>query len=304
MHVYHAFNLNILSQLELPELLSAPNQPLVQPDVCIQWGAVSATGLEHPLVTGASFQANETALWFNIPLVACYLIENGNQITIEPAAKSNEDSIRVFLLGSGMGALLMQRDLFLLHANAIKIGDHCISFAGESRAGKSTLSAAFFQRGYSILADDVCAINQAGEVLPSFPQIKLWADASQHLAIETKALRKIIPDLEKFALPTGEQFHLNPLPLNVVYILHAHNKDTFELNELSGSQKFNHLKNNTYRPHYIKGLGKNRAHFKQCGTIAAQVSVVHVTRPNHGFQLNALMDLLQSDLHNRGLTHD
>ena len=303
MHFYHAFNLTFLSQLELPELLVSQNQPVLQPDICIQWGSVSPAGLEHPLCKGVTFQANEESLWLNVPNVARYLMSHGNQITIEPFAQSDEDSIRVFLLGSCMGALLMQRNLFLLHANAIKIGDHCISFAGVSGAGKSTLAAAFLQQGYSLLADDVCAINQNGDVVPSFPQVKLWADASRHMAIETQSLRKIRPNLEKFAVPLGAQFHQHPLPLKVIYILHAHNKDTFELTELSSSQKFNPLKNNTYRIRYLNGLRKDRAHFKQCGAIASQVDIVHVTRPNHGFQLNELMDVIKTDLHKRGLSY-
>ena len=303
MHLYHAFNLTIISQLELPELLSSQNQSMLQPDVCIQWGPVNSSGLEHSLFNGVAFQTNEESLWLNVPNVARYLISNGNRITIEPFAQSDEDSIRVFLLGSCMGALLMQRNLFLLHANAVKVGDHCISFSGASGAGKSTLAAAFLQQGYSILADDVCAINQNGDVLPGFPQIKLWADVSRYMTIDTQSLRKIRPNLEKFSVPAGEQFHPHPVPLKTVYILSSHNKDTFELTELKASQKFNPLKNNAYRIQYLKGLRKKHTHFKQCGAIASQVDVVHIKRPNHGFQLNELMDVIKVDLRKRGLAY-
>ena len=44
------------------------------------------------------------------------------------------------------------------------------------------MAASLAKRGYSILADDVCAINADGEILPSFPQIKLWADAAKQLS--------------------------------------------------------------------------------------------------------------------------
>ncbi len=302
MFLYHAFNLNIDSQLELPELLMGLDQS-VQPDIHIQWGTVNPDGLERPLFKGVTFQANEESLWLSIPNVARYLIGHGKQITIEPCTRSDEDSIRLFLLGSCMGALLMQRDLFLLHANAIRTGDGCISFSGPSGAGKSTLAAAFLQQGYSILADDVCAIDRNGDVVPGFPQIKLWDDASRHLAINTQGLRKIRPNLEKFAVPAGAQFHRDPLPLKVIYLLNTHNKDTIELTSLNGSQKFNPLNQNTYRMHYLKGLGRYNAHFKQCGIIASQVDVVSVIRPNHGFHLNELMNTIKADLHQRGLSH-
>lgn len=208
-----------------------------------------------------------------------------------------------FLLGSCMGALLMQRGLFLLHANAIKIGEHCVSFSGPSGVGKSTLAAAFLQCGYAILADDVCAINQNSEVLPSFPQVKLWSDSSRKMNIDTESLRKIRPNIEKFAVPVGEQFYQYPLPLKVLYLLHTHNKDNIELINLNGSQKFNPLKYNTYRIRYLKGLGKTRTHFTQCGVIASRIDIAHVFRPSHGFQLNELMKVIEDDLHRRGLNH-
>jgi hypothetical protein len=303
MHHYRAFNLTISSQLNLPELCALPHQPELPPDVRIQWGAVAAVGLDSPLVTDLEFQANEKSLWLNIPKVARYLISDGNQITIEPYAQSDEDSIRLFLLGSSMGALLMQRNVFLLHANAIKIGNQCISFAGASGIGKSTLAAAFLQKGYSILTDDVCAIDSKGDVLPGFPHIKLWADASRHMAIETQSLRKIRPTLDKFSVPAGTQFYGSPLPLKVVYILDAHNHNSFKFTQLNSSQKFNPLKNNTYRGQYLKGLCRVQSHFKQCGMIASQVEVVHITRPNRGFQLNALIERILTDLHTRGISH-
>ena len=301
MYFYHAFQLNIQSALNLPELLSCLNNPDINSDVVIQIGAVSKTGLSEAVAEGAFYQSNSDELWLDVPNVARYLITHGNCITIDPYEHADEDSIRVFLLGSGIGALLMQRDLFLLHANAIKIGEVCVSFSGNSGAGKSTLSAAFMSRGYSVLADDVCAINQAGHVMPSFPQVKLWADSSQKLDIKTDALRRIRPNIEKFAVPLEQHFHAENLPLKVLYILNSHNQDTFEFKSIEGMHKMLPLKNNTYRQHYLKGLGKTKKHLKHVGSLASQVDVVRITRPKAGFQLDRLVDLIQADLLARGV---
>lgn len=197
----------------------------------------------------------------------------------------------------------MQRDLFLLHGNAIKMGDHCISFVGHSGAGKSTLSGAFFKRGYSILADDVCAVNANGQVVPSFPQIKLWFDAAKQLNIDTAALRKIRPSIEKFAVPLAQQFHTTPLPLKMVYVLHAHNKDEFNFTAMTGMQKVQPLRMNTFRKNYLNGLNKKQSHFKQCAQIASRIGVVHINRPNDGYKLDELVGLIEHDLTTRGLHH-
>ncbi|MDF1684322.1 MAG: hypothetical protein P1U36_06650 [Legionellaceae bacterium] len=301
MYVYYAFGLNIQSALNLPELLACSDNLNIKPDVTIQFGDVSRIGLIEAVVKGAFYQSNHDELWLDVPNVARYLITHGNCIIIDPYEHADEDSIRVFLLGSGMGALLMQRDLFLLHANAIKMGDACVSFSGNSGAGKSTLSAAFMSRGYSVLADDVCAVNQAGHVMPSFPQVKLWADSSHKLDIKTGGLRRIRPNIEKFAVPLEQQFYATNLPLKVLYILNSHNQDTFEFKSIEGMQKMLPLKNNTYRHQYLKGLGKTKKHLKHVGSLASQVDVVRITRPKNGFQLDKLVELIQADLIERGV---
>jgi hypothetical protein len=303
MHQYHAFQLNIHSELAFPELLKqADVHAMTASDkVVIQFGPVSSSGLMKAKVSGLFYQAGLNQLWLNIPNVARFLIADGASITIEPYSDVDEASIRLFVLGSCLGALLMQRDLFLLHGNAVKVGEHCVSFVGASGAGKSTLSGAFFKRGYSILADDVCAIDETNQVIPSFPQIKLWCDAAKQLDISTQALRQIRPFIEKFAVPLGQQFHQTSLPLKVVYILHTHNKDEFILKDVSGMRKLQPLRNNTYRQQYLEGLSKNKLHFGQCGRIASQVALVSVTRPNHGFKLNELVDAIEVDLVARGL---
>ena len=301
MQYYSAFQLTIQSELYFPELLRLASNSEHDFDVCITLGNVEKQGIPNPLSRSLLYQVNEDSFWLTVPGVARFLISNGNSIVVDPFVGVDEDSIRVFVLGSCMGALLMQRNLFLLHGNAIKVGSNCISFAGNSGIGKSTLSGAFFKRGYSILADDVCAVDPKGHVLPSFPQIKLWLDASTQLNIQTEALRKIRPNIDKFAVPLGAQFHTDSLTLKVVYILQSHNEDNFEFTTISGMNKLKPLQNNTYRRSYLKGMGKDKSHFNQCGTLSNQIHLVSIVRPQHGFKLEQLVDLIEADMHARGL---
>lgn len=303
MYNYYAFALTISSELAFPELL--PSTQALSADLTILFGEVSAQGLKTGNQSnGLFYQASASELWLHVPNVARFLIRHGNQIIIEPCAGVDEDSIRVFVLGSCMGALLMQRDVFLLHGNAIKVGDHCISFVGHSGAGKSTLSGAFFKRGYSILADDVCAVSAEGRVVPSFPQIKLWFDAARHLNIDTQGLRKIRPNLEKFAVPLAQQYHNTTLPLKMVYVLHAHNKDEFNFTPMTGMQKLQPLQVNVFRKNYLNGMSKTSSNFKRCAQIASQIGVVRIDRPNDGFKLDELVAQVGRDLSERGLCHD
>ncbi len=297
MFAYQAFDLKISSNLEFPELL-----PLTQGqedlvfDVSIKYGKVAEKGLENPTDDHLYFQTSPSQFWMNVPDIGRYLVLNGKEIIIDPVAGIDEASIRVFLLGSCMGALLFQRNFIQLHGNAIKIDDHCISFVGHSGAGKSTLSGAFFKRGYSILADDVCSINEHGEVVPSFPQIKLWQDAADQLKIDTKNLRRIRPDMEKFAIPLGAKFQPQALPLKTIYILNPHNQPEFVFEQLTGMEKFSPLKPHTYRQEYLKGLGQEKHHFAQCIKLSKTVRIVSINRPMDGYKLDELVEQVLADI--------
>lgn len=303
MHHYSAFHLAIQSALAFPELLPSTTA-LLTPDITIQYGAVSKEGLSHPTTRGLFYQATEQTFWLHVPKIAHFLMEEGTQLTIDPTQGIDEDSLRVFILGSCFGALLMQRNLLLLHGNAIQINNVCVSFVGHSGAGKSTLSAAFFKRGYGILADDVCAITHTGQVVPSFPQIKLWQDAAHHLEIDTSTARKIRPAIEKYAIPLNTRFQPNALPLKVVYSLQSHNIDKIQLESLHGIKKLSPIQNHTYRKSYLKGLLRDKTHWVRCAELAKQTAVVRLTRPREGFQLDNLVTVIENDLQQRGFLHD
>jgi len=304
MRNYTAFGLMIQSELPFRELLSTPCADNDEDVITIKLGSVDPHGLNGlPPPKGVFYQVTSSKLWLHVPDVARFQVTNGHQIIIQPLTETDEDSIRLFVLGSCMGALLMQRNLFLLHGNAISINDgQSVSFVGNSGVGKSTLSGAFFRRGYSILADDICAMNTQGRVMPSFPQIKLCADAAQQLQIDTQSLNRIMPSLNKFAVPLGGQFHPVASKLKVVYVLDTHHQDNITITPLVGMEKLDALQNNLYRKQYLNERESVYACLKQCMQIASQIDIARITRPIKGFKLDELVDVIESDLNKRGFT--
>jgi len=296
---YHAFGLSICSEIELPPLIPADSTG--QADVTIRYGEVSTAGLEIAKESTPFFQCAKDSLWLNVPNIAHFLIGDGNSITVAPAENSDPQSIRLFILGSCIGAIMHQRGMLILHANAIAFRDGCVVFAGISGQGKSTLAAAFHHRGHEILTDDVCAIDKHGVVYPGYPQIKLWHDTLAKLHIEREGLKKIRLQVDKYAYPVKSGFAQEPLPVKAIYILNSHNRDAFEFEEIKGMQKFQPLKNQTYRKGYLDGLEMNAEHLKLCGAIAGKVHLARITRPNHGFKLDELVDHIQIDLARHGI---
>jgi hypothetical protein len=293
---YVAFGLTIASEIELPELLAKDPTHASLADVTILYDEVSLAGMAVESGGRCYFQASKKVIGLEIPHVGRFLMSEGKYIIIEPIAGVDPVILRLFVLSSCLSALLMQRDLFVLHGNAIKIGDACISFLGASGIGKSTLSGAFFRRGYSLLAEDVCAINQDFHVLPSIPQIKLWPDSAHKLGINTETLRRVRPDFDKFYLPLGEQFYSKALPLRVIYCLGASTSDAFDAQNALGVHKIMPLQQHIYRRDYLKGLLKEKLYYEQSALLSKQIDVIHLKRPTHGFQLDQLVDYVENDL--------
>lgn len=290
---YTAWGLNIASCLELPGFLPGTQAP----DVTIRFHEVPAAlhGAEH---SGVCFDAGPGRFLLRLQDIARYLVVDGKEIHIEPAPGAEPDAIRLFLLGSVIGALLHQRGILPLHASAIRVNGSAIAFAGDSGVGKSTLAAAFLKRGKTMVADDICAVtveNNTPLVWPGSPNLKLWHDALQKLDEDPASLARVRASMEKYRYPVETGFDPQPLPLRKLYILRATNEDRFAMDRLSGAEKLNVLLNITYRFGFLKGLGGKNQHFRQCAAIGRQTEVSRVRRPRDGFRIEELIDLLQED---------
>jgi len=294
---YLAFGLTIESEIACPMLMEAPLafNPV---DVHIRYGVVPEN-LEKPTAKGVLYQARPNQFLLRLEKIAAFLISNGSEVQIQRAPEATDDEVLLFLFGSAFGALLHQRGLLVLHASAIDTEHGAVLFVGQSGNGKSTLAAALHKRGYRILADDVCALalDSAGQpvVLPGFPQLKLWADTAKKLEQETGSLRRVRPQLEKFALPVEDGFVNEPRTLFAVYHLTAHNTREFKMEAVEDAKKFGAILFNTYRGRFLDGLEMRAEHFKLATAAGKTARVMRVTRPSAPFLLEELADLVDKN---------
>ncbi|OPX87437.1 MAG: hypothetical protein A4E53_02481 [Pelotomaculum sp. PtaB.Bin104] len=297
---YKIFDLHIASDLLLPELLTAIDTPDT-PDVCISFGKVPVD-ITIAVKKTESCQIAKNQFLFRVPGVGCYYVTNGNCIIVEPSDQAKEVFVRLFLLGTAFGALLMQRGILPIHGSAMVINGRCVIFTGVSGAGKSTLLAAFRKRGYSFLTDDVAAVTVDADgvawVHSSYPQQKLWRDSAETMGVDTASLTPfyIGVNKDKFAVPVHKGFWQSPVPLVAVYELEAERCRDVTIRPLAGIDKLAVLMSHTYRPWLIDGLGLKAAHFKQCVAVARQVAVSRLTRPEGMFSVDEQVRLVQQDL--------
>ncbi|RUS42672.1 aldolase [Cohnella sp. AR92] len=326
--VYRAFGLRISSRIPLPELplfgvQSAVEAAQMAPDVEIDWGDYPRL-MKELEDCGSNFaysRGGGRRFLFLIPETAVYAIEDGRRIAVAPAAGADPEKVRVYLLGTCLGALLLMRRVLPLHGSAVVIDGKAYAFLGDSGAGKSTLAAACAAMGHRLASDDVVAVALDGAgapvVYPSYPQQKLWRESLEGLGMEGEEYRPIYRETEKFAVPSARRFSAEPVPLAGVFELAKPEAAASEasppgltpnsgvpgsmkpdspepserkiaLTSLSGFEQLRVLMKHTYRNRLIPRLGLEGWHFRTSAAVAARIEACRLQRPRTGFTAPAL----------------
>jgi hypothetical protein len=273
---YQVFGLMVRSEIQLPELF--PTTEKGDPDVTIRRASFTEVMSEPGL------QADRSGLVLTIPDVARYRIEGGREIVVDSEPEVPERNVRLYLLGSAFGALLHQRGLLPLHANAIEIEGKAIAFMGASGSGKSTLAAWFHDRGYRIIADDVCVVG-FGEgrpyAAPGLPRLRLWKEALEASGRKSADYHRAWEGSEqwdKFDVPLGQLSVVGEArALSAVFLLKT--TEQFEIRPVVGARAAQALIENTYRGRTVRAAGEPRLHWESCLRVAQDVPLFELRRP-------------------------
>ena len=272
MFSYTAYGLTLHSDFSLPALASTAREA----DVTIRLGSA------RPLPLPPSHTAEDICLRVTEEEVDLYWedvgrgrVRHGREIVIEPLPGVDERVVRLYILGSAMGALLHQRGLLALHASAVVAAGGAIAFIGEQGAGKSTTAAALHARGRDMLADDITAVDvDHGRpmVRPGFPQFKLWSESVASLGEDPERLPRLHPDFDKRAHRLTHGFAPGPAPLRCIYILDEGPSSTIEA--IPPQEALSELLDQWYGarfgPAFLHATGLS-AHFLRCAHLANTV---------------------------------
>jgi hypothetical protein len=287
---YRLFGLEVESELACPELW--PGRPATPAAIRFTLGPPAQA-------IDSRFDGSRASVEFSIAEVATYHVTGGSQIEVRPSPGADWADVRLYLLGSAMGALLHQRGVLPLHASAVELDGGAYAFCGASGAGKSSLAAALHLRGLRVLCDDTGAItcdDGGARFAAGFPRIKLWPDALEHLEIDTAGLR---PDHSR-----GERRQLDltrggvapaAAPLRAVYLL-ATAVGEPHIEPLSAAATCAALMRHTYRKVVLAKVSSPAAHFRQCAAIAAKIRAFRFSRPRDLSQFERAADLLVDHL--------
>lgn len=296
-----AFGFRILSEIPFPELLTPP---------CREEGADLTVRLEPlyeewavMLASPRKIHAAEKQILIHIPDTALFAVREGRSIAVSPVPGADMDKIRLYILGTCMGAVLMQRDLLPLHGSAVAAYGKVCAVVGESGTGKSTLASALMSRGLPLVSDDVIAVRFDGAgvpiVTPSYPQQKLWQESLDAFGMEAGELKPLFERETKFAVPVRNRFAQEELPLGGVFELVKENEGVPRLVAVERLDRMRLLYEHTYRNLLIRRMNRLDWHFQVTAKLAGLVPLYRVIRPETGFTAHELADLILNEMERR-----
>lgn len=274
---YRLFGFTIRSEIRLPEVFPATDD--APPDVTIRRGEIREMKSQYGL------ESEGETLLLNVPEVGRYRIRGGSEITVEAQKGVPERNVRLYLLGSAFGALLHQRGMLPLHANAVDIQGKAVAFMGAPGAGKSTLAAWFHDQGHTVIADDVCVVgfgaNGQPYAFPGLPRLRLWAEALAASGRDASGLERSYVDssqqLDKFDVPLpASAAARTDVPLAALYVLDSGAE--FTIRQLHGIEAAEAIFANTYRGSYVTATGNHKVHWEAAVRLVRALPVHIVTR--------------------------
>ena len=155
--------------------------------------------------------------------------KSGTEVWAQWREPLTVEDTSTYLLGPVMGFVMLLRGVVCLHASAVAIGDEAIALLGPAGSGKSTTAAAFAERGYRVLAEDVVTLDDRGDhflVRPGYPCIRLWPAAVKALYGSETHLPRLTPNWDKCYLDLSDNFQKQPLRLAAVYHLSERRHET------------------------------------------------------------------------------
>jgi hypothetical protein len=282
MYKYWGFGLKIQSELKIPELLPASFK---NADVTVKHGSIPDL-LPNNKVSAEQYEyaIGDNNYFYHIKGTCRYYVSNGCEIKICPDPGIDDRSVRIFLLGSVIAALLLQRNMFPLHVSAILKDQKLILFTGESGAGKSTTLAQLALKGYHVFTDDICVlkheISQSGEPVidayASYPMIKLWKDSAIRLNNNTYAGQdfNVRPGMEKYGHFFFDEFNTNAYPVSKIFVLTKSELPNDEpIERLTGLRAFKELQITIYRKHQLHNNQLLALYFKLINQLISRCEI-------------------------------
>lgn len=292
---YRAFGLNIFSDFELPELVCRNDDEC---DVEILCGGIDE--IDGRFLEDKIYKADSEEIIYQLKDIAGCKVQNGKKAIIMPSSTLSKSTLRLLILTSIFGCVLIQRKMLPIHGSSVVVGDGCIIIAGYSGAGKSTLTSALIEKGSLFLADDVSVVsndnNGSMYVHPAYPYRKLHKDSARCYNYDVNSLEKIEYEEEKYLIPVHKHFVNTPKHLRALFEIVPANIDKAHIEKIKGLEKLRILMDNLYRGKLKFFFNSEAYYFKNIGDIASKINIYRIMRPINKFTCEEQVELILKEL--------
>jgi hypothetical protein len=302
--VYLLGEVTLLSEIVLPELPLIQQERATTHPVTIRLGNVP-DHLPGAVEIDPDCFATPSHYFLRIHGIGRYLVTNGQEIVVSPDTGALPLDVRAYLLGTIFTVLCQQRGLLPLHASAVSIhpagpGRGAAAFLARSGQGKSSLAAHLTQRGFRVLADDVCLIDPAPAdqvmVIPTAPWLKLWRDSLHHLGEQAEGLQRVFSEDDKYRFPLASR--LAPEPIRkLIFLENTEDPSTIpRIEDVSAVEAIPSLMNLTHQAYLLEATGQRQKSFLLCGRVSSQARAYRLIRPWGLKHLESTLDTLEKFL--------
>lgn len=200
------------------------------------------------------------------------VVEQGSRIRIFLKEGAVLQYVRTYLLGFGMSMLAMQRGMTAIHCSAAEKNGIAVLIAGESGAGKSTVTSYFLKKGYHLMADDCAVLEPTDDgvlVWPAFPYTKACRNELEKSGCPAEEAIYIDEQKDKFMIPYRGDFSTEAKRYGGFLWLAAAESGQPQAKEISGVEKFFMCSENLFLRHLLREKKYAPAIGERCLKIAA-----------------------------------
>lgn len=212
--------------------------------------------------------------------------------------------VEILLLGEIFSLWLELRGIRTIHASAAVIDNNAIAFLSKNKGGKSSLAAAFTQRGYQILTDDVLPVENRQNLFrvhPGYPAMRMWPDQAEHFFGQYQDLEIVHPGYSKRRLLVGPHgfgtFCSEEKPLKVSYVPQRMSSDSdITIEPISKKIAFFELIQNSFTVGIVEALGLQPQRMNFFTRMVTQVPMRRLKYPEGFHHLSNVVDAVLKDI--------
>ena len=193
-----------------------------------------------------------------------------------------------------MALIALQKKILPIHSSGIMKGNNAILISGDSGAGKSSLTAAYIENGFDLMADDVTYIKKGeGDMpfaYPAFPYQKLCRNEVEKRHQGEEGLVYIGEEKDKFLVPWRGNYTAGSRPLKAIIYMSKYQGDELLIEEVKGFEKYLVLS----KALFMLALIGEKVYQKEIGEnvmwLASKIPVIGVLRPEGKDTLKEITD--------------